>query len=235
MQARRSHTRVSSYTHTHREYICESKVHGRFKKLAQLLQKDVAPLPRGGREPDDLDGPDGPDRDGIPMANGEQRRCCRPAYLSTTKSVSRPARFLDDARRIGGGGASSAGPGPHAPSSPSLPPPPPPQRHVLRSIGRPSGRKTHHGVSGSRARIWRAEPLRGVAGPFRHGGVQTRARRLPFSSTRVPVDPSPQCIFFPPPSSPSLPRSRYPRICFLYFSRRRDAIARKSTRSRVLT
>lgn len=121
----------------------------------------------------------------------------------------------------GGGGASSAGPGPHAPSSPSLPPPPPPQRHVLRSIGRPSGRKTHHGVSGSRARIWRAEPLRGVAGPFRHGGVQTRARRLPFSSTRVPVDPSPQCIFFPPPPLP--PSRAHATLAFVFFISRGGA------------
>lgn len=48
-----------------------------------------------------------------------------------------------------------------------------PQRHVLRSIGRPSGRKTHRRVrlahaSGERNRFGAS------AGPLRHGGVHIR-------------------------------------------------------------
>lgn len=123
------------------------------------------------------------------MANNK-RRCL--ACLPTMKSVAwrgafgcpTTARFLDDTRRIAGARAPNSGPAP----------PPQPQRHVLRSIGRPSGRKTHQ-----RVRLAHASGERNRFGaPHRHGGVQTYSFLFhevllltgPFLSPPPPVPPS---------------------------------------------
>lgn len=94
-----------------------------------------------------------------------KRRClaCLP-----TKSVAikRPttARFLDDTRRI-------AGTRTRARASP----PPQPQRHVLRSIGRPSGRKMHR-----RVRLAHASGERNRFGASRAPPTLEACKRIPF-------------------------------------------------------
>ncbi|TGZ48778.1 hypothetical protein DBV15_10498 [Temnothorax longispinosus] len=90
-----------------------------------------------------------------------------------------------------------------------------PQRHVLRSIGRPSGRKTHR-----RVRLSRTHLASGTAsGPHRHGGVQTYSF-LFHEVLLLALGPSPRPLLFP----------------FIYARPQRviaRLVTRKSTRFRV--
>lgn len=95
-----------------------------------------------------------------------------------------------------------------------------PQRHVVRSIGRPSGRKTHRRVRLAHASGER-NPLRGVAGPSDIGGVQTYSFLF--------LSRGPTRIF----SRPVLSRPFLFPLASVYNVWSRDVI-RKLTRFRVL-
>lgn len=111
-----------------------------------------------------------------------KRRCL--ACLPTMKSVAikwpTTARFLDDTRRIG---ARGPGPGPSLPAQP--------QRHVLRSIGRPSGRKMHR-----RVRLAHASGERNRFGASRAPPTLEACKRIPFFSS---CGPAGSCLAALPP------------------------------------